>query len=131
MVGRIRKSGEEMKARGLIGMLTNGFWCVALVCAAPWVGQAQFSFATNNGTLTITGYTGGYGPAVIPAQMYGMPVVSIGDHAFYYRNITSVTIPEGITSIADSAFEECLVLRSLTIPDSVVSIGNYAFATCT
>ncbi len=43
---------------------------------------------------------------------------------------TSVTIPEGVTSIEESAFNECSGLTSVTIPNSVTSIGNGAFSGC-
>ncbi len=44
--------------------------------------------------------------------------------------LTEYTIPEGVTSIGDWAFEFCKSLASITIPDSVTSIGYYAFGYC-
>ena len=44
--------------------------------------------------------------------------------------VTSITIPEGVTSIGNSAFSGCSSLISVTIPNSVTSIGNYAFRSC-
>ena len=41
--------------------------------------------------------------------------------------ITSVTIPNGVTSIGDYAFEYCYGITSIDIPNSVTTIGNYAF----
>ena len=43
---------------------------------------------------------------------------------------TSVTIPNGVTSIGGSAFSDCSGLTSVTIPNSVTSIGDRAFAYC-
>ena len=58
-------------------------------------------------------------------------VTSIGDSAFYgCSSLTSVTIPEGVTSIGDSAFSGCSSLTSVTIPSSVTSIGGSAFSGC-
>lgn len=55
----------------------------------------------------------------------------IGNLAFSYcKSLTSVTIPDSVTSIGSSAFRECTSLASVTIPDSVTSIGN-AFGNCT
>ena len=55
-------------------------------------------------------------------------VTSIGKEAFYHcSSLTSVTIPEGVTSIGDGAFEYC-GLTSVTIPSSVTSIGSGAFS---
>ena len=46
-------------------------------------------------------------------------------------SLTSVTIPNSVTSIGDSAFSGCTSLTSVTIPDSVTSIGDGAFVGCT
>ena len=44
--------------------------------------------------------------------------------------LTSVTIPNSVTSIKGSTFEDCSSLTSITIPNSVTSIGNSAFSRC-
>ena len=58
-------------------------------------------------------------------------VTSIGDSAFYgCSGLTSITIPNGVTSIGDSAFYCCYGLTSVTIPNGVTSIGDSAFYCC-
>ena len=47
------------------------------------------------------------------------------------KNITSVIISRGVTSIGEGAFYRCRSLTSVTIPNSVTSIGNGAFTGCT
>ena len=58
-------------------------------------------------------------------------VTSIGDRAFYgCSDLTSVTIPEGVTRIGRQAFYGCISLTSFTIPESVTTIASSAFSGC-
>ena len=82
----------------------------------PAVVQAQYSYTTNNGTITITEYTGSGGAVVIPSTINDLPVTSIGDNAFYEcLRLTSVTIPNSVTSIGDEAFYGCNSLNSISV----------------
>jgi len=56
-------------------------------------------------------------------------VTSIGDNAFnwYYRNLTNINLPKGLTSIGEYAFQGCDMLKSIGLPDELVNIGVRAF----
>ena len=50
--------------------------------------------------------------------------------AYKNSNVKKIVIEDGVTSIGNSAFENCRNLPSITIPDSITSIGKYAFDGC-
>ena len=65
--------------------------------------------------------------AVIPTDG---SVTAIAENAFYSRNITSMVIPEGITSIGENCFRNCKLLEEVRIREGVVKIDQYAFYDC-
>ena len=96
-----------------------------------------------DGTLTIsgTGAMKNYDYNDNPSPVYNNSnvkkvviedgVTSIGNSAFNECiSLTSITIPDSVTSIGTYAFSGCRSLTSITIPDSVTSIGAYAFQSC-
>lgn len=75
-------------------------------------------------------YTGSETALTLPVNCKGKNY-EIYSYAFYYDNIlTSVVIPDSVTSIGDEAFNECDKLTSVTIGDGVTTIGGNAFRGC-
>ena len=60
----------------------------------------------------------------------GSTPLTIGENAFCESKLTSIDIPNRVTSIGVGAFVNCTHLESVSIPASVTSIGIYAFAYC-
>jgi hypothetical protein len=98
----------------------------------PDSAHAQFNFTTNNGTITITRYLGGLGSDVtIPDTTNGMAIIVIGPNAFWrIDSMTSVRIPDSVTSIGDSAFLGCSSLTNVIMGNSVTNLGYGAFYSC-
>ena len=90
------------------------------------VPTAGFVYGRNaNGTVNknvLYSYAGANKNPVVPAG-----VKEIGNYAFYYSWITSITFPEGLTSIGSNAFYVCSLSGTVTIPSTVTSIGSGAF----
>ena len=114
----------------------------------------EYKVNADGATATITDFlgpvastsTGSY-DITIPEKLDDHPVTGLGESSFsgtyspdhpknntllsFCNQIQSVTIPESVTSIGKSAFEDCSNLDSLTIKGVATSIGAYAFGSCT
>lgn len=93
----------------------------------------DFEFILNNTAVIVTNYkyNGAAADVTIPSRYQGKPVTTIGHAAFFNSAVTSVTIPDSVTSISDEAFINCPKLTNISIPNSVTYIGFSAFSSCT
>ena len=94
------------------------------------VNQNSYLFYTYNGVNYLLGYIGTDTVLKLPENYNGQNY-EIYSYAFSDCNsLTSITIPNSVTSIGQYAFYGCSSLTSITIPNSVTSIGSYAFYGC-
>ena len=127
------------------------FTLIVAICATTlaWADDSgscgsnvTYTYVESTGTLTISGTGAMYNYtswSSSPWYAYSSPiknvvinngVKNIGNYAFYCEGLTSITIPNSVTSIGDCAFMFCTGLTSITIPNSVTSIGAQAFQYC-
>ncbi len=64
---------------------------------------------------------------VVPSTYNGLPVRDVN---FANTDVTTVILPDSITTIAAKSFQNCTELWGILLPDSVTAIGDYAFAGC-
>lgn len=70
--------------------------------------------------------------ANIPAQIGGVAVTGIYKYAFRgWKNLTTVTLPETITVIGETAFMDCSALHSINLPDGLTKVSDNMFYNCT
>lgn len=97
----------------------RNLFCLCVLFAVvllPALAQAQFTFTTNNGALTITKHTGSGSAVTLPSATNGLPVVGIGVNAFLKCiGLTSITIPGSITNFGWPAFESCTNLLAVCL----------------
>lgn len=90
----------------------------------------DFAFTPDN-TAVIVRYKGTAADVTIPSRYKGKPVTAINNAVFPNSAVTSVTIPDSVTSIHDVSFFNCSQLTNISIPNSVTYIGYSAFSYCT
>ena len=91
----------------------------------------DFNQKTAEVTNNPNNYTGTIKiPETVTFKNSNYSVTSIGDKAFYYDDLTSVTIGNSVKSIGEYAFYQCSGLTSVNIGNSVTSIGDHAFEDC-
>jgi hypothetical protein len=113
-------------------ILTGAFFVVSPSPVSA--GQAgDYTYSIVNGSAVISAYTGTGGAITIPSSVGGYVVTGIGAYAFSNAagfSVTSVIIPDSVTSIDTYAFDGCSSITSLTLGKGLLTIGNGAFEGC-
>lgn len=112
-----------------VGMITNDSDESSADTYGDW------TYTVSDGVATITAYNGSSTSLNIPSSVNGYPVRIIGNGStmlvpYGFGNYT-VVLPEGVTTISNSAFnggQQARVTGDLVIPSTVTTIGTGAFA---
>ena len=127
-----KRSGIHVRSTIFVLLLLLGAFFVLAPGTAVADQDGDYIFTTSGSGATITGYAGAGGAIAIPPTLGGYATVAIGDSAFLScTSLTSVTIPNSVTSIGNNAFRSCTSLTSVTIGSGVTSVGDMAFRSCT
>lgn len=100
-----------------------------------WIGYPtfpiDFTYTISSGSVTINEYTGPGGAVIIPPTVEGIPVTHIAHEAFRSKEtITSISLPDSITSIGSGAFANCTNLASVSLGNGILTIEGAAFDDC-
>lgn len=106
-------------------------------------GSVDYSYEISSGKAIINNIANNVESLSIPNKVLNIysydskkvgenvEVIKIGAQAARNRtNLNSIILPEGISVIEDSAFENCSYLQSVTLPANLVAIGSSAFKDC-
>ena len=107
-----------------------GYYADKVINAPNGFIEGGFILAKIDGVNTLVAYLGNDAELRLPANYNGENYV-IGSYAFYgCSGLTSVEIPNSVTSIGSYAFYGCSGLSSVEIPNSVKRIGEGVFCYC-
>lgn len=139
----LRKAGTWSFLIVLFGIFLICFYGKTAVSAETTDDRCFEYQILEDRTAEITKYVGSDeagSKVIIPSEIEGITVTSIGKSAFYtldenglnniHRFITNIYIPDSVTTIKDYAFYECRGLMEINIPDGVTYIGDSAFGSC-
>ena len=105
----------------------SGLTSIAIPNSVTKIGAGAFVGCANLNSISVDSGNSSYKD--INGNLYTDDGTTLMQYAMGKAD-TSFTIPNGVTSIGDSALRTCKNLTSVAIPDSVTSIGIYAFAGC-
>jgi hypothetical protein len=137
--GRIsmeKRAGTYAMSTFLAIMMLLGAFFVIVPGEAAALQDGDYVYTTGGIPLvaTITEYAGAGGAVNIPPTLGGLATAAIGTEAFNNNHgymVTSVKIPDSVTSIGDHVFANCNDLVTVEIGNGVRSIGWEPFYDCT
>lgn len=117
----------------LKGIITIMSLCAVVLFMGTTAKAAEedYEYTVENGEACITVYSGTDTDVVIPAELGGYPVTSIGDYAFYAcMDILSISVPATVTSLGEYAFATCWSMTEIQLPAGLTSMGAGVFEYC-
>lgn len=103
----------------------------AMITGALWKRQEKLQVLSKyeGKGLRITAYNGfETDRVIIPKEIDGLPVVSIGEKAFMNATLSEVILPKSIKAILGEAFSGCKNLKTIDLPDGIEYLGDLCFS---
>ena len=90
----------------------------------------EYKLNSDNETISISKYKGSDEQIRIPEKIDGHIVTGILYDAFKWSDMNTVVIPDTVTDIASSAFDECKSLENVVLPNSLKTMVTSSFRSC-
>ena len=124
------ESESESETAGMTGTETSVGTEIETETKVSFSDELEFTMK-DDGTYEVSGIGPQLGTElVIPAEHHGVAVTSIGENSLKGTGLTSVTIPDSVTSIGKFAFVGCSNLTSIHIPEGIKTIEQGVFGGC-
>ncbi len=127
----IGRSSQIKAAAFKTGSVASQIASLNLSIKLPASSSSDFYYKEETTSITIIHYIGTGGHITIPDTIKGKPVVTIGNSALSSNNLTSVVVPDSVTSIKSNSFSGCKSLKSITLSKNISTIESNTFLNCT
>jgi len=98
---------------------------------AGYTPAADFTYTSDGSAITITDYLGSGDTIIVPGEIAGLPVKTIGAYALHELNtVQKIILPEGVTTLDMHALHNCPNLTTVVLPETITAIGGFALAAC-
>lgn len=121
----------KKKVLSLLTALSLLSVCVFSPLPTSAASSDNFTYEISDGKATITGYTGNEAEVTVPGEIEGYTVTAIGKMAFFEKTVQTVTLPDSVEIIGESAFNSCQSLRTVIVSNNLKRIEKQAFQNST
>ncbi len=122
---------EDLPVLSSVSLEGGGKWNWAQTKNCPSLERFVGTSASKDGRCLISdsGELKAFAPYGISSYSVPEGITSIANRVFYeMQDLISISLPTSLKSIGDEAFRFCSSLRSVSMPVALKSVGNYAFA---
>lgn len=105
-----------MKKLMVVGLVLGALSVFSLGATAEVLQNEQYRYEVTDGEVTILAYTGTGTDVVIPDEIDNCPVTRIGESAFEFAQVVSVSLPNSLKTICGGAFFRNSELQEIVIP---------------
>ena len=132
---RLSEGSYTLRVKAVVGSgsdtYTDSAWSQSISFTREHETGLTFRQIESNTAFEVSGLGAAQGDIVVPDVYRGLPVIRIGDKAFYNKNtVTSVSLGSNIREIGAQAFANCSALKSITLSEGLLTIGDQAFQSC-
>ena len=91
---------------------------------------SDFEYTVDQDEVRLEAYTGSKEYVIVPGEIEGKPVTSMGDNVFYETSVRFVSLPDSIREMGHHTFGGCTRLVYTFMPDSLEVLPDATFESC-
>lgn len=115
---------------GMVDSFTTTGIYTSIPCSIKEAPASDFIYTIDQDEVRIEAYTGEKENVIVPDEIEGKPVTSMGNNAFYEKTVRCVTLPDSIREMGHHTFGGCTHLVYASMPESLEVLPDATFESC-